>query len=89
MNDIYVFFNIFKYIGEALIGTLEDSLKNEFTGKVKKSWLKLFGIIVFNMKIGMRQAQEESMKNTEATQNDIEGNNRDQNSNSINTQIQK
>lgn len=30
----------------------------EFTEKVKKSWLKLLGLLVVQMKIGMKQAEE-------------------------------
>ena len=45
-----------------MIGTLQDGLKEEFNEKVKKSWLKLFGIIVFQMKIGMKQAENEMNK---------------------------
>ena len=31
---------------------------SEFTEKVKKSWLKLLGLIVIQMKIGMNQAED-------------------------------
>jgi len=41
-----------------LIGQLQDGMGSEFTEKVKKSWLKLFGLIVIQMKIGMNQADE-------------------------------
>lgn len=43
-----------------MIGTLGDGLKNEFTPKVKKAWIKVFGIVEAQMKIGMRQAENDS-----------------------------
>jgi hypothetical protein len=49
-----------KLVGEALIGTLEDGLKENFTPKVKKAWIKVFGVVEAQMKIGMRQAESES-----------------------------
>lgn len=48
-----------QYIGEALIGTLEDGLKEEFKPKVKKTWIKVFEVVEAQMKIGMRQAESE------------------------------
>lgn len=50
----------FGVIGEALIGTLEDGLKDEFNPKVKKAWIKVFGVVESQMKIGMRQAESEA-----------------------------
>ena len=62
-----------KYIGEALIGTLEDGLKEEFKPKVKKAWIKVFAVVEAQMKIGMRQAESEakSPKQIEITINTI------------------
>jgi hypothetical protein len=42
-----------------LIGTLEDGLKENFTPKVKKAWIKVFSVVEAQMKIGMRQAESE------------------------------
>lgn len=43
-----------------MIGTLQDGLKEEFTPKVKKAWIKVFSVVEAQMKIGMRQAESES-----------------------------
>jgi hypothetical protein len=48
-----------KFIGDALISTLSDTLQQNFTEKVEKSWIKLFSIIEFHMIVGMDQAQLE------------------------------
>jgi hypothetical protein len=39
---------------------LQDGLKEEFTPKVKKAWIKVFSVVEAQMKIGMRQAESES-----------------------------
>lgn len=44
-------------IGTCLIETLADGLKDEFTPKVKLAWMKLFGVVEAQMKVGMRQAE--------------------------------
>lgn len=48
-----------------MIGTLQDCIKDEFTDKVKKSWLKLFNLLVYHMIEGMNQAQKEGDKRSE------------------------
>ncbi len=53
------FFQFVKYIGECLIGTLTDGLKEDFTPKTKKAWAKMFGVVESHMKVGMRQAESE------------------------------
>jgi hypothetical protein len=62
-----------------LIGTLEDGLKENFTPKVKKAWIKVFSVVEAQMKIGMRQAESESKapkhNNNNNTNNEIEINN--------------
>lgn len=76
LNLLLIIFS-HQFIGEALIGTLQDGLKEEFTEKVKKSWLKLFSILVTQMKIGMRQAEADDTKN----ENDIKANKNQENAN--------
>ena len=39
---------------------MQDGLKEEFTPKVKKAWIKVFSVVEAQMKIGMRQAESES-----------------------------
>ena len=46
-------------MGEALIGTLQDGLKEKFTQNVKDSWIKMYAIVVAQMQIGMQQAEQD------------------------------
>lgn len=43
-----------------MIGTLQDGLKEQFSPKVKKAWIKVFGIVASHMKIGLKQCESES-----------------------------
>lgn len=56
MNNLLISINL-KFMGDALISTLSDSLQQNFTDKVEKAWIKLFSIIEFHMVVGMDQAQ--------------------------------
>jgi hemoglobin-like flavoprotein len=47
-------------IGEALISTIGDALREKFKEDVKKAWLKLFGIIECQMRLGMSQGEAEA-----------------------------
>lgn len=46
-------------MGEALISTLSDALRDTWNESTKKSWLKLFAIIELQMRTGMLRAEAE------------------------------
>ena len=49
------------------MGQLQDAIGLEFNEKVKKAWLKLLGLVVAQMKIGMKQAEETDDSNNTNT----------------------
>lgn len=46
-------------MGEALISTLSDALRDTWNDTTKKAWLKLFSTIEFYMRTGMLRAEAE------------------------------
>lgn len=52
-----------KIIGGVLISTLQDAIKEGFTPKVKKAWIKVYGVLAAQMKIGMKQYESEQKAN--------------------------
>jgi hypothetical protein len=85
--NVFKFQKIKKYIGECLIGTLTDGLKEDFTPKTKKAWTKMFGVVESHMKVGMRQAEsEKSANNKSAAKESTEGKNVD-NANNYNGSV--
>ena len=57
-SSFYFTFQL-KIFGEALLSTLDDALRENYTEPVKKAWLKLFRFIEFHMKLGMSQAEND------------------------------
>jgi len=55
----FIFHCKLKIFGEALLSTLDDALRENYTEPVKKAWLKLFRFIEFHMKLGMSQAEND------------------------------
>lgn len=52
-------------IGECLIKTLESGLRqlsnSRFTSEMKSSWLKLYNFVQDQVRIGLKQAEDESI----------------------------
>lgn len=46
-------------MGEALISTISDALRDQWNDQTKKAWLKLFSIIERQMSKGMKRAEAE------------------------------
>lgn len=44
-------------MGESLVSTLSDALKEQWTDQTRKTWIKLFRLIELQMKIGMNRAE--------------------------------
>lgn len=70
LNFISLLFGI-KIIGAVLISTLEDALKEAFTPKVKKAWIKVYGVIEAQMKIGMKQYESETRAKMNKSEDNI------------------
>jgi hypothetical protein len=85
---------IAQIIGQCLIETLQDGLKEDFTPKTKKAWIKIFGVVESHMKVGMRKAEsEKAASKAKCPVSDINGSslnqqkkNTDQNNNNIDSQ---
>ncbi|CAF0938500.1 unnamed protein product, partial [Brachionus calyciflorus] len=50
----------FQIMGEALLSTLSEALREKWNDKTRKIWIKLFQIIEYQMKSGMERAQREN-----------------------------
>lgn len=59
----------FAIIGEVLLETLQDALKEKFNQKVKLAWTKFFYILSTQMKIGIRQQVENENQKLAQKQN--------------------
>lgn len=57
------------------MGQLQDSMGVEYTDKVKKSWLKLLSLLVVQMKIGMKQAEESEAKSVQTSNTNLNNQN--------------
>lgn len=54
-------------------------MKEAFTPKVKKSWIKVYGVLEAQMKIGMKQYESELKAKANAASNQIEENSHQEN----------
>jgi hemoglobin-like flavoprotein len=52
--------DMYAYVGEALIWTLEQSLGNEFTAEVKEAWEKIYALLTEVMTSVYVEAKEQS-----------------------------
>lgn len=55
-NNLLSLFSLMQVVGQALIGTLQDGLGEEFTKEVKEAYLTFYGMVTKNMKDGLNEA---------------------------------
>lgn len=62
----------FPVVGEMLISTLKDGLKEHFPDPVKYAWLRLFTLVKFHMVVGMNQAATQMKQQQPDTEKKID-----------------